>query len=167
MYEVDDKDAVIKLTDIPQSDVGAPEPVVFSNEQKTVLGYRLVDNIGWDTAKVENPGPELAGIIEFRFCKALMFGPPNDEAIDGHPLYDRGLASYSAFRVVNSSWLRKLERMNRVHERHDTKLFEKYKHFIFTFHDSVVECIAEGYEASTVESEVMVAEMQKRLCRRN
>lgn len=40
---------------------------------------------------------------------------PNDESLHGHPLFERGLAFYGAFRVENSSWIRALVRINSVH----------------------------------------------------
>jgi len=46
--------------------------------------------------------------------------------------------------VEHSSWIRALERMNAVHPYHRTEHFLKYRHFIFAFHDSTVECVAEG-----------------------
>jgi hypothetical protein len=76
-----------------------------------------------------------------------MLGPPNDEALLGHPLAARGLSHYGAYEVIDSSWIRKLERMNSVHDRHDSSRFFKDKrHFVFTFHDSTFECIARGFE---------------------
>lgn len=55
--------------------------------------------------------------------------------------------------------------MNSVHERHNPKGFEKYKHFIFAFHDSTFECVVENFEISIHESSLknILPEMQKRL----
>jgi hypothetical protein len=39
-----------------------------------------------------------------------MFGMPNDETLHGHPLYERGLEVYGAFRVEDSSWVRQKRR---------------------------------------------------------
>ena len=68
-------------------------------------------------------GPSFQAIYEgdqrFEHCYAHMFGPPNDEALRGHPLAGRGLRPYAAFEIRQSSWLRRLERMNSVHPRHD------------------------------------------------
>ena len=79
---------------------------------------------------------------------AHMFGPPNDEAFEGHPLSQRGLRPYAVFEVQASSWLASLERMNSVHPYHSAERFAKYKHFIFAFHDTTFECIAEGFSVS-------------------
>ena len=79
-----------------------------------------------------------------------MFGPPNDEALQGHPLWSRGLDYYGVFRVDQSSLVRGA--MNRVHPRHTGSLFEGHNHYIFTFHDSTFECVAKSMKFEIVES---------------
>ncbi|HEX8863370.1 MAG TPA: hypothetical protein VGC06_30595 [Actinomycetes bacterium] len=59
---------------------------------------------------------------------AWQWGPPNDEALQGHPLVDRGLRPYGVFRVEGSSWIRQLERMNRVHPQHRPEAFRDLCH---------------------------------------
>ena len=170
MYQVDEKDKVVELKDVPQSSVGAPLPIVLSDERKTLLAYLLEDTTeNWDGTTIRIVDYETANesisIVEFQFCLSFMFGMPNDEAFHGHPLYERGLHPYGVFEIQNSSWLRKLERMNSVHEYHKPERFEKYKHFVFAFHDSTFECIAEKFEISVHEGslESILPEMQKRL----
>ena len=75
-----------------------------------------------------------------------LFGPPNDEAIEGHPLASQGLSIYSVNEVANSSWIHSLERMNSVHPYHRPEKFAKYRHYIFVFQDSTFECVASGFE---------------------
>jgi hypothetical protein len=79
-----------------------------------------------------------------------MFGSPNDEAFHGHPLAERGLGPYGAYRVEDSSWIRRLERMNSVHPRHDPERFRALTHCVLSFHDSTFECVAEGVRFSLV-----------------
>jgi hypothetical protein len=74
------------------------------------------------------------------------------EAFAGHPLADRGLTPYGVFEIRESSWVRKLERMNAVHRYHDKHRFMRdKKHFVFSFHDTTFECVAESFtvEVST------------------
>jgi hypothetical protein len=96
---------------------------------------------------------------------AHMFGMPNDEALEGHPLYKRGLGPYDAFRVENSSWIRKLERMNSVHRRHRPEAYSRYQHLIFTFHDSMFECVCVDFDVKIANGPVgeTLAEMIKLL----
>ena len=152
MYEVDSKDVVVELDDAPKSSVGAPIPVVLAGEHDVLLAYYLDISAGWDGETIRSVSPDSEGepvaIVKFAACTAHMFGPPNDEAFTGHPLAERGLRPYAAFEVKNSSWIRKLERMNSVHPYHDKRRFlDKKRHFIFAFHDTTFECVAHGFTA--------------------
>jgi hypothetical protein len=91
-------------------------------------------------------------VLRFDGVHSLMFGAPNDEALRGHPLADRGLDAYGAYRVDNSSWVRRLERMNRVHDRHSRERFLRLQQFILTFHDSTLECVASAAPEVSVMS---------------
>jgi hypothetical protein len=68
-----------------------------------------------------------------------------DETFASHPLTGRGLRPCGAFEVQSSSWLRDLEVRNRGHPRHDPQLFHQLRHWVWTFHDSVLECAALTY----------------------
>ena len=142
MYAVDGRDTVIQLDGIPQSDVGAPCPVVFSDESATIVAYLMRDAVSSDADDI--------AFVRFHQCYATMFGRPNDEAISGHPLASRGLEPYGAYRVENSSWIRQLERMNSVHPHHRPERFDALTHFILTFHDSTFECVAESFTVTVV-----------------
>ena len=62
------------------------------------------------------------------------------------PLADRGLRPYGVFEIRESSWVRKLERMNAAHPYHDKHRFmSDKKHFVFSFHDTTFECVAETF----------------------
>jgi len=170
MYQVDEKDKVIELKNVPQSSVGAPLPIVLSDEHKTLLAYLLQntpENRDGSTVRIVDyeTDDEPIAIVRFEFCLSFMFGMPNDEAFHGHPLESRGLHPYGVFEIENSSWLRKLERMNSVHEYHKPERFGKYKHFVFAFHDSTFECVAESFDIATHQGslESALTEMQKRL----
>jgi len=153
MYTVDRKDEVVELSDVPQSSVGAPIPLVLSDEGKVILAYYLQDTPdGWDGTCVRIVGEsseEPLAMVEFKWCYAYMFGPPNDEAFAGHPLAKRGLRPYGVYEIRHSSWIRQLERMNSVHYLHDPERFWKRRHLIFSFHDSVFECVTDGFEIET------------------
>lgn len=153
MYEVDDRDSVVELQDIPQSDVGAPLPAVVAAEHELDLIYLASEpDPNWDGTYVQvvrtNSDGELVARVRFERPYAHMFGPPNDEAFSGHPLAGRGLRPYAAWEVRESSWVRKLERMNSVHPYHNPESFSLYRHFIFAFHDTTFECIAWRYKVA-------------------
>ncbi len=160
MYSVDSKDTVVKLNEVPQSSVGAPAPVIHATEQTLFLAYYLQETpADWDgsTARIinEETTGEPVALIRFTRPHAHMFGPPNDEAFSGHPLASRGLQPYGVWEVKESSWIRRLERMNAVHPYHKPERFANRRHLIFTFHDSTFECIAEGFTFSAHTGSVM------------
>lgn len=169
MYSIDRRDRVLELSDVPRPDSGAPLPTLVSNEDRLLLAYIVADPApDWDgsDAKVLSMTTEDLPIafVSFKEPYAHMFGPPNDEAFAGHPLARRGLRPYAVFEVQNSSWIRRLERMNAVHPHHRAELFAHYRHFIFAFHDSMFECIADGYEISVRRSSIqtVLADMAKK-----
>jgi hypothetical protein len=156
MYSVDNRDSVVSLDGVPQSSIGAPCPFVMSDEHTLMLAY-IIEKVdpNWDGTYVRSVGPNTAGetvaLVRFTRYSSFMFGPPNDEAFGGHPLASRGLKPYSAVEVRHSSWIRRLERMNAVHPRHTPALFDGYRHFIFAFHDSTFECVAEDFTIAVHE----------------
>ena len=110
---------------------------IFANEQRVVLAYYInTTDPSWDGKAVrilnQERSDEPIALVRLD-CFAHMFGPPNDEAFSGHPLASRGLHPYGAFRIERSSWIRKLERMNRVHDHHRPECFERFHHLVFTF----------------------------------
>jgi hypothetical protein len=150
MYSIDEKDKVVELKDAPQSSVGAPLPLVLCDERRLLLAYLIQDTPSdWDgsTVRIINHASpnEPVALVEFSRYYAYSFGPPNDEAFSGHPLADRGLEPYGVFQIEGSSWIRQLERMNSVHPYHKPERYERLRHYIFAFHDSTFECVAEGY----------------------
>ncbi|HEY7180664.1 MAG TPA: hypothetical protein VIC84_04555 [Blastocatellia bacterium] len=159
MHSVDEKDRVVPIKDIPQSSIGAPIPVVLSDESVAVVAFYLEDmSDDWDGTSVRMVGKETEGeplaLVKFSICYASMFGPPNDEAFEGHPLASRGLGPYGAFVIENSSWIRRLEQMNSVHLYHNPERFWARKHYALSFHDSTFECVADGFIVELHESSV-------------
>ncbi len=159
MYEVDSRDSVEKLAGVPQSSVGAPVPFVVSDELRVILAYYT--SPGWDGESVRVVGPTRASeplaIVRFAFCYAYMFGPPNDEAFEGHPLAERGLSPHGAFEVRDSSWIRRLERMNAVHWSHRSEFFWTLRHLVFAFHDSTFECVCDGFDVRVAHGSISAA----------
>ena len=81
-------------------------------------------------------------IVELVRCSTTKFGYPNDEALGGHPLYAKGLVNYGIYEVLNSSWIAEQAKQNQVCFPAPTHKSRK-RHFIFTFHDSTLECLAQ------------------------
>ena len=159
MYSVDHKDKVVEMHDAPQSSVGAPCPMILAGEGYLYLAFFLEDSrAGWNGSTVRVVGEDTSGepvaLVAFTHICAHFFGPPNDEAFSGHPLASRGLRPYGVFEVQDSSWIRTLERMNSVHPYHRPERFAALRHFIFAFHDTTFECIAQDFSSSVLEGSV-------------
>ncbi len=160
MYSVDKLDTVVLLTNVPSQDIGAPLPTVIADDFRLVLEYLMpIEDPNWDGTNLDvvtaDPKGSVA-LIRFQRPYAHMMGAPNEEAISGHPLADRGVEAFAAFEVKQSSWIRTLERMNSVHPYHDRNRFlESKRHFIFAFHDSTFECIANGFDVSIVNGSIL------------
>ena len=153
MYQVK-SDRLVTMESPPAPNAGAPLPTVVSDRSRLLIAYIISQpDPGWDGAQptaITSTTPEQPiAIVSFQRPYAHSFGPPNDEALDGHPLSVRGLKPYSWFEVLSSSWIQSLLEMNSVHPRHRPDSFKAYRHFIATFHDSTFECVAHGFDVRT------------------
>ena len=82
-------------------------------------------------------------VLRWKYAIAVALEPPNDEAITGHRLYDRGLSEIvSAGEVLQSAWVADLERRNRVHPSHDAERYAGDRHYIFPLKESVAEVVS-------------------------
>lgn len=121
------EERAIVLDDWPQPTVVA-EPRLCADDSSLRLRYRTVD--------------DKIVVVRFPLCSYVAFGAPNDEALVGHPLYNRGLKHYSVHEILASSLIEMLERRNSVHPCHDRKLYlQDKRHYVFTFQDSTLECV--------------------------
>ena len=130
-------------------------PHLMVNDNRALLAFLLSEpDPGWDGSyvTVKSPGdeqPEPLGLVEFDFCISAKLGAPNDEVFEGHPLNGKGLEAYGAQRVVNSQWLKELEKINSVHRMYRPESWRDRTHFVFWFHDSTFECVARSYKVET------------------
>lgn len=136
-------------------DAGAPMPHLLVNDKRAVLAFLLsVPDPNWDGSfvTIKSPAdeqPETLGLVEFEGCISANLGAPNDEVFEGHLLSGRGLEAYGAQRVVNSRWLNELEAINCVHRCYRPESWRERTHFIFWFHDSTFECVAQSFKVET------------------
>ena len=128
--------------DPPAMDAGSPEPAVYEDGGRAWIAYRCSNPAfpGWGSgASPTHPGfDEFCAVIRFTGLESLTIGPPSDERLHEHPLYDAGLESYS-FHVVEDS---------------DEVTEAEMAHWIVTFHDVTLEVIAE--DADVLEARVDV-----------
>lgn len=160
MYPVDSRDRVNPIDGVPQSSVGAPCPMVVAGEHHLCLAFILYEPpTDWDGGSVravdEQSPRESIALVKFDRALAHILGPPNDEAFTGHPLAARGLQPYGVFEVLEGSWIRALQAMNSVHPYYRPEHFEGYRHFVFSFHDTTFECVAEGFSLAVHRGSVV------------
>ena len=151
-------------------DTGAPVPHVIQNDYKTFLTFYVREpDPDWDGSYVivKDPGDESVeslALVEFFGCSSAKLGSPNDEVFGGHPLSGQGLDGYTAQRVVNSRWMAELEAINSVHRNYDPARWRNLNHYVFWFHDTTFECVAESFRVE-VFRESMV-DLLARVCQR-
>lgn len=104
--------------------------------------------------------PAGTALVEFPRCSITKFGYPNDEAWSGIPR-TRGL-SYGIYEVLNSEWKIELARLNR-HSFPSTTEWGG-RHFLFLFHDSSFECLAEDIKLEIIDRPY--AEVFERIAKR-
>jgi len=107
-YSVTGHDAVVPLSDIPQSSVSTPLPCIVATEHSLAVAFLLQErDHSWDGSSIRlvshDSDGEFIGVIRFNRAIAHFFGPPNNEAFRGHPLADRGLEPYGAYEITSSS----------------------------------------------------------------
>jgi hypothetical protein len=136
-------------------DVGAPMPHLIVNDDRALLAFLLSepdpasDGTYVTSKSPSDDQPEPLGLVEFDGCMSAKLGMPNDEVFGGHPLRGKGLEAYLAQRVVNSRWLKELEAINSVHSMYRPESWQDLSHFVFWFHDSTFECVAQSFNVET------------------
>ena len=153
-----------------QWDIGAPLPHLIQNDYKTFLTFCVREpdpDWGGSYVTVKDPGDgsvETLALVEFFGCSSAKLGSPNDEVFEGHPLNGKGLNGYSAQRVVNSRWLAELEAINSVHRCYDPEVWRRRNHYVFWFHDTTFECVAESFTVELYHE--CIAALLERVCQR-
>lgn len=133
-------------------DTGAPMPVLISGVRTFVAFYLSIHDPLFDgtDSRMRDPRRDHGiGVVEFKSMTSVKMGTPNDEVLNGHPLWGSGLELYSAHEVRNSPWINDLMEVNRIHSGFDTSHWTAARHFILTFHDETLECVADGTAART------------------
>lgn len=149
LYTPNKDDTVHLEKGIPPPDGGAPLPFVVSTEDRLLLAYyrgfefNNEDNV---PVIVDQSTEGSIVVVDFQRPMSYFSVPLSDETLVAHPLAYHGLIGYGVYRVDNSSWIRRLVSAQYVHPRPRPQAYDDSKHYIFVFHDSVLECVADGLE---------------------
>ncbi len=135
----------IEIGTIPRPEWGAPLPQVIANEGRVLLIYALnrplpENQTGPFVFTEDTPSPWA--VVDFSWIFDHRFGGFSDILRDRHPLADSGLSMGGVHIVVNSVWKAKI--LSELHPNPITlgRPRPELVHYIFTFHDSMFECIA-------------------------
>jgi hypothetical protein len=98
MYVADNLDIVHEMRNVSKPATGAPCPLVYSGEGILLLAYYTHAVPFAEEARSGNKDKpsanEAVALISFKSPFAHHLGPPNDEALSGHPLASRGLQTH-------------------------------------------------------------------------
>jgi hypothetical protein len=141
MYQIGSEDRAVEADEIPSPEPGAALPQLALNDHRARLVYYVAES--WRVARGLGADKHVA-ICRFKLYSAVYFGVPNDEALPNHPLYDRGLGYYGAFRVEHSSWAAALSEIGRRKDAPPIAMRSAPTHWIITMHDRTFECVAEN-----------------------
>lgn len=162
LYTPDERDSVHEESDIPFPVGGAPLPSILATEERLLLSYysEITSSIvsRHKPVMVNEGFKGTVVIVDFRLPVAYLSVPLSNETLEAHPLARRGLVSYGVFLVESSSWIRRLIAAQYVHSRPFPGAYEKSKHYIFTFHDSVFEAVADGVSVRTFPGSIRDAQ---------
>jgi hypothetical protein len=87
-------------------------------------------------------------MLLWRGSVATRMEPPNDEAAEGHRLYDSGLRDVVwVGEVFDSHLIIEFERLNRVHPRHHAARYAELRHWVVPLKECTVEVVARSLEA--------------------
>ena len=128
---------------VPEPSMSAPLPTIIATDNRMAFAY-FVERSPIDA-------PDAIAIIRPQNCSIHKFGAPNEEGILGHHLFPEMQAiwdtdAFCGAEVRNSQWIAELERMNQARPLHTPSSSPARRHFIFAFHDSTLEFVADGFE---------------------
>jgi hypothetical protein len=140
---------MIRVLEDVSIDGGAPAPKILASDTDLYLIFysaEILSKKSFNSIERRDViNDEGVGLVMFENYQAFKFGVPGDEILESHPLFKVGLKYYKGQILDESPWVKELSEMNKVHPYHNSSKFLDHKHYIFTFHDSTFECIAQNY----------------------
>jgi len=123
-------------------DPNAPSAVLVSDDSgRTALGLN----------RHPNDKDVRCVVLLWSGTRLAMLSDPNDEAVSGHRLYQKGLSEVLWACVVrDSESLAGLEKQNRVHPLHDASHFSRLTHHVVLLKECVAEVVADTIEVHRI-----------------
>lgn len=147
---------LIEISGLLSIDVGAPTPTIISNDSNLYLMFYSNEESTDNEVLKERNSVYDRGIFVVRFNMFLQykFGMPNNEIIIGHPYSKLGLKPYSFYQLEGSDWIKELMKIDSIHPYYNKENWVSYKHYIFTFHDNMFECVAKDFEINETTTSI-------------
>jgi len=148
---------------------GAPLPILLTSDYKLFLIFCVQDKVDWSNEQQMAQRFEKLFdqrcVVTFLGCADTRFGCPNEEVWHGHYLDGHGQDGNEAQIVVHSPWLNEVMAINSVHSDYRPERWTDKKHYIFWFHDTTFECLAEGltWEVVTEPIDQILVKLTKEL----
>jgi hypothetical protein len=114
-----------------------PSHFMLSLGERTILVYSV-------QKEIDSKSKSCTAFLTFTGCESCRLGGPNDETIEGHYLYGKGIDVGGSYLVKNSPWLKELRKMNSVHSQFNDDIWSRKKHYLIFFKDNTFECIADN-----------------------
>jgi hypothetical protein len=147
-------DRAIEVEGVPTPSAGPADAHAFTTERSAVLVYLAAESTGGGVA-----------LLRFSSAVAVFHGVPNDEALERHPLWSRGLGFYGVYRIEDSTWKTQMQDRGVRRDRQPPPVWSDVTHYVVTMHDSTFECLAKDM-TSELRSEAIadvVAELARAL----
>lgn len=127
---------------VPEAAVSGP--LFIQTERSAYLLFNAMREVP-DTRR-DDAG---TAVVELPNCLISRLGYPNDEGHDESPFYND--LGYGVYEVINSSWVKQLLDMRQARFPNPNPDWWglEGRHFVFTFHDSTIECISGAPKATT------------------
>lgn len=121
-----------------------PTPILLSGLRTFAIFYQGGrPAVGGTNPALQEPAADPGAIVEFKRLTSVKIGPPNAEGLRGHALWGSGLELYAAHEVSNSPWITELVLMEAADEpANEDRWWSGNRHYILTFHDATLECVA-------------------------
>lgn len=162
---------LIEIKGLFEIDYGSPSPTILSNDSELYLTFYADRENAVEIPQQRNTVYDTGiVVIKFNMYLKYTFGLPGEETVHGHSYNSLGMESFSFYELRNSDFIKSLQEIEKVHPYYNSEKWNKYKHYILTFHDNMFECIAESFEireennslynqVSTIFSELSVKDL--------
>jgi hypothetical protein len=139
---------LIEIGGFFQIDPGAPNPLVIAKNGTLYVLFYADSSMEYENYPQQRNEVYDTGIITLKFLglHKFTFGLPGNETLHGHPYSIHGIESFGFYEVRNSDFIESLIEIESIHPYFEREKWDNLKHYVLTFHDDMLECIASDFE---------------------